>query len=112
MRQQHPALQFTLYLPPEQALLPAALEVAVYRIVQEAVTNVVRHAQATTCVVRLTVFGGGIAEETTEKARLVLEIIDNGTGIAANQLSDVGLHSMHERSVVLLAFIPVVLKCC
>ena len=40
-------------LPP----LPAAVEVAAYRIVTEAVTNVVRHAGATRCDVRVAVDG-------------------------------------------------------
>jgi two-component system, NarL family, sensor kinase len=67
--------------------LPAAVEVAVYRITQEALTNVVRHARARTCVVRLVV-----DEDVT------LEIVDDGAGIPAERSAGVGLTSMHERA--------------
>src|SRR5207244_7654208 len=49
--------------------LPAAVEVACYRIVQEALTNVVRHAHAHTCVVRLVC-----------REQVTIEIIDDGQG--------------------------------
>jgi signal transduction histidine kinase len=67
--------------------LPAAVEVAVYRITQEALTNVARHARARTCVVRLTVDGG-----------MGLEIVDDGVGIPKARSAGVGLSSMHERA--------------
>lgn len=70
-------------LPP----LPAAVEVAAYLIVQEALTNVVRHAQARQCEVRLTVEGD-----------LHLEIEDDGVGLPASRHAGVGLHSMNERA--------------
>jgi signal transduction histidine kinase len=70
-------------LPP----LPAAVEVALYRIAQEAMTNVARHAQASRCVVALAV------GET-----LALEITDNGVGIPPDQRAGVGLNSMRERT--------------
>ena len=41
--------------PDDLAPLPAAVEVAVYRITQEALTNVVRHARMKSCLVRLEV---------------------------------------------------------
>ena len=41
--------------PSPPPALPAAVEVATYRIVVEALTNVVRHAQARACYVRLEV---------------------------------------------------------
>ncbi len=70
-------------LPP----LPAAVEVAVYRIVQEALANVVHHAQARTCSVRL-VLGD----------HLVVEIADDGRGLPAVPHAGVGLTSMRERA--------------
>jgi signal transduction histidine kinase len=67
--------------------LPAAFEVAVYRIAQEALTNVARHAAAESCVVRLAVEGD-----------VKLEIIDDGVGIPAGRNAGVGLSSMRERA--------------
>lgn len=90
---QHGMPQIRLYLPTLTTPLPAAVEVAAYRIFQEALNNVVRHAQASICEVRLEIKTDGTAE-----AYLVLEVIDNGIGIPADRLSGVGLHSMRERS--------------
>jgi signal transduction histidine kinase len=73
-------------LPP----LPAAVEVAAYRIAQEAMTNVARHARAQNCIIRLSL--GEAAEE------LRLEISDDGRGIGEVHERGVGLHSMRERA--------------
>jgi signal transduction histidine kinase len=73
-------------LPP----LPAAVEVACYRIAQEALTNVIRHAHARTCTVRLTL-----------GERLSLEITDDGIGLPASFRAGVGLSSMRERAIEL-----------
>jgi signal transduction histidine kinase len=70
-------------LPP----LPAAVEVATYRIVQEALTNVLKHANARRCVVRL-----GLADE------FCVEILDDGIGIPEYQSWGIGLTSMCERA--------------
>ncbi len=67
--------------------LPAAVEVAVYRITQEALTNVARHARARNCVVRLVV-----------NEDVALEIVDDGVGIPEVRSAGVGLSSMHERA--------------
>jgi signal transduction histidine kinase len=76
---------------PEEDLPPlsAAVEVAAYRIVQEALTNVTRHARARTCVVRL-----GAAEA----GWLTVEVEDDGEGLARPTRRGVGLLSMRERA--------------
>lgn len=67
--------------------LPAATEVAVYRIVEEALTNIGRHADAR--AVRVTLAIG-------EDVRLAIE--DDGRGIPARYAPGVGVHSMRERT--------------
>jgi two-component system, NarL family, sensor kinase len=70
--------------------LPAAVEVAAYRIATEAVSNAIRHAEAAQCTVRLTVDGS-----------LRLEISDDGRGLPATIPSGLGLRSMAERAAEL-----------
>lgn len=70
--------------------LPAAVEVAAYRIALEAMTNVVRHAHATRCTVRLSL-----------NDVLHLEITDDGVGFADSSVAGVGLASMRERAAEL-----------
>ena len=67
--------------------LPAAVEVAAYRIVSEALTNVARHAGARSCTVSL----------TTRPADLEVEVRDDGRGIAEDVVAGVGLRSLRER---------------
>jgi signal transduction histidine kinase len=70
--------------------LPAAVETAAFRIVEEALTNVMRHARARTCEVRL----------RRERA-LVIEVTDDGLGIPVDAPAGVGLGSMRERATEL-----------
>jgi len=80
-------LRVTVETPEDLPGLPAAAEVAVYRITQEALTNVVRHARTKSCVVRLAV-----------NEDVALEIVDDSVGIPAERGAGVGLSSMHERA--------------
>jgi signal transduction histidine kinase len=82
----HISLEAPEYLPP----LSAAVEVAIYRIAQEALTNVVRHSSASRCAVRL-----ALVEQTSS---LDLTIEDNGRGLAPAGSAGVGLASMRERA--------------
>jgi signal transduction histidine kinase len=81
-------LTLTVEVDQELPALPAAIEVAAYRIALEAVTNVVRHARATTCRVRFSCM------DTT----LSIEIEDDGTGILEPRRIGTGLDSMSERA--------------
>ena len=68
--------------------------VALYRIVQEALTNIVKHANATQVKVQMTVTGD----------KLILQISDNGVGIKENYKSkpeSYGLIGMQERAFLL-----------
>jgi signal transduction histidine kinase len=84
-------LQVTLAAPDQLPALPAAVEVAAYRIAQEAVANVARHAHARCCTVRLALEG----------TALVVEVTDDGAGIATAPPAGVGLRSMRERAAEL-----------
>ena len=74
------------YLPE----LSAAVEVAIYRITQEALTNVVRHAHARHCNIRL--------DLVEPPEWLTLAIQDDGSGLAPLHGVGVGLVSMRERA--------------
>lgn len=67
--------------------LPAAVEVAMFRIANEALTNVVRHAQASSCSVQVRI-GSDIA----------LVVVDDGRGLGPADPNGLGLTSMRERA--------------
>lgn len=73
-------------LPP----LPAAVEVAAYRIALEALTNVARHARARHCTVCLALDDA-----------LQLEVRDDGVGLPSDTRAGVGLASMRKRAAEL-----------
>jgi len=71
------------------------LNTAFFRIFQEALTNVIRHAKATRVEVRLAETGGG---------EVVLEVKDNGRGISEKEINNtksIGLLGIHERAALL-----------
>lgn len=79
--------------PDDLPQLPAAIEVATYRIAQEALTNVIKHAHARACHLRLAV--------DEPAGMLLLEVQDDGQGIAPDHRMGVGLLSMRERATEL-----------
>jgi len=83
-----PGLQITLHLPAVRPTLSAATEVALYRIAQEALTNVSRHAHAHTAAVSL----------HGEDSQLVFTICDDGVGMSGAGGAGLGLYSMRERA--------------
>jgi signal transduction histidine kinase len=91
LRFKEKGLQVTFEAPETLPTLPAAVEVAAYRIAQEALHNAARHAAARTCAVRLDV----------DAEWLVVEVVDDGAGIPEGRRSGVGLQSMRERAAEL-----------
>ena len=85
---QHQGLEVTSDSPSSLPPLPAAVEVAVYRITQEALTNVARHARAQRCLLRLAL----------DAEAVQLTISDDGQGIPTDHHIGIGLHAMHERA--------------
>jgi two-component system sensor histidine kinase UhpB len=87
VRSQVPAIDVTFEIDPALDAIDAVVSQTVYRVMQEGITNVMRHAQAT---------------EMSLKARLpdgkvVVEISDNGIGMPANVVMGRGLTGMRER---------------
>ncbi|MDW5330078.1 sensor histidine kinase [Plantactinospora sp. KLBMP9567] len=85
-----PALAVRLHVEGNLQGLPAAIEVAAYRIVAEALNNVTRHSQASTCRVNV-----------HRDRALTVEIVDDGVGLGPRRPGGVGLDSMRERATEL-----------
>ncbi|WP_078622089.1 histidine kinase [Streptomyces sp. NRRL S-244] len=77
----------------ERRPLPSDIELAAFRIVQEALTNVVRHARADRCRVEIA-YG---------RDELALEVTDDGRGLpeGASPGAGFGLTGMRERTALL-----------
>ncbi|MDP4116338.1 MAG: PAS domain S-box protein, partial [Bacteroidota bacterium] len=81
-------------LPKEDIILDQEKATAVFRIFQESLTNIARHAEASNVVVKLIQIGNN----------LELEVSDNGKGITPKQIQDsksLGLLGMKERALIL-----------
>jgi two-component system NarL family sensor kinase len=85
--QQEGSLAVEIDAPAEVDDLPAAVEVAAYRIAAEAINNAARHANASRCRVRLS------AGDSLE-----VEVVDDGLGWPEGARAGVGLASMRERA--------------
>jgi PAS domain S-box-containing protein len=80
-------------LPKEEPFLDKEKSTALFRIFQETLTNVARHANADKVFISLKKF----------KENLILEIKDNGKGITVNQINDprsLGILGMKERALL------------
>jgi signal transduction histidine kinase len=83
------AVRVRLDVPAEVPMLPAAVEVAAYRIATEALTNVARHSRADSAVLRLRCDGS-----------LEVSVTDDGP-VLGPWLPGVGLRAMRDRAVEL-----------
>ena len=92
--QKRHAIQIELQIEARRFQMSQTMELSVYRIIQEALNNVVRHANARNALIRLRQIGGN----------LVIAIEDDGQGASSAQLRKIGsygLASMQERVAAL-----------
>ncbi|SCL21295.1 Signal transduction histidine kinase [Micromonospora rhizosphaerae] len=83
----------TVEVSGERRQLPVAVDLAAYRVVQEALTNVLRHAGPATATVRLRYAPGEVAVEVTDTGR--------GPVAGPGQAGGYGLAGMRERVTAL-----------
>jgi signal transduction histidine kinase len=89
LRLSSPTLQIRSKCPEKLPALPAAVDVAAYRIIAEALANLIRHAQASEAIVEI----------TTDLTTVSLDVVDNGIGLPPRpRLDGIGLASIRERA--------------
>jgi two-component system sensor histidine kinase UhpB len=86
---EHADTAIRMDLPDRLEPLPPDVELAVYRIAQEGVSNALRHAGARRIDLRLLQAGEG----------LLLEIVDDGRGLAPGDAEGPGIRGMRERAL-------------
>lgn len=92
---QNPDVKFKLNLSADLDALGETLNINLYRLVQESVTNALRHAQASTIDISL---------KQDKKGHLVLKVADDGVGMNicnVDQTKHFGLLGMRERAQAL-----------
>jgi two-component system, NarL family, sensor histidine kinase UhpB len=90
----HPEIAIAVQLSPAVGRLGEVAELTAYRVVQEAITNVVRHAQATKVVVAIEPL---VATNEHDRGSIVIRVGDNGHGLDAGHGLGFGLVGMRER---------------
>jgi len=86
-RVQAPQLEFTAMVDPQLNSIDGVLSQTIYRVVQEGVTNVLRHAKASRTDVRAAI----------DKSEVAIEISDDGVGFPPDNVFGRGLTGMRER---------------
>ncbi|MBR0851936.1 HAMP domain-containing protein [Bradyrhizobium diazoefficiens] len=86
-RRQAPHIGLTATIDPALNAIEGPLAQTIYRVIQEALTNVLRHAGASSAHVQAVIVGEALA----------VEISDDGGGFPAENVFGRGLTGMHER---------------
>lgn len=87
-------VRLDLHLPSDESRIPAPLHVPLFRMLQEALNNIAKHAQATHIQIAL----------ETESRAVVLRVKDDGVGMTVERLQNSqthGLLGMRERAAYL-----------
>ncbi len=97
LEEQAPRVRLRSSLPATLPALGAEEELAIYRIVQEALTNAIRHAGAGEVALAVAVEG--------ERVRVA--VTDDGVGIPQRDAEDAGIRGMRERALAIGATLAI-----
>jgi two-component system sensor histidine kinase UhpB len=90
-------LEVVEHIAPDLPVLTPEIELVVYRVAQEALTNVARHSGGDHAELRL----------DSEDGRLILTVRDQGRGLPADLVPGTGMRGMRERATLIGAMLDV-----
>jgi two-component system sensor histidine kinase UhpB len=92
-RQRYPGIHFQLQLPPDEASFGALIDITIYRIVQESLSNAVRHGNPAKISVSVT----SAPAEASGSEHVNVEVANDGREVDKSAGFGFGLAGMHER---------------
>jgi two-component system, NarL family, sensor histidine kinase UhpB len=92
-RQRHPKIRFELSIPPDGASFGALLDITIYRIVQESLSNAVRHGDPA----EISVSVAAMPADGPEPDRVTVEVTNDGHEMDKTAGFGFGLTGMQER---------------
>ncbi len=96
-REAHPGVVINTSISPSLGARDETAELTIYRIIQEALTNVFRHAGATRVDITVEPVAPGTATAPVESDAVLVNIRDNGAGLPADHKQGFGMIGMRER---------------
>jgi len=98
-RETHPGVEIKTSISPSLGARGETAELTIYRIIQEALTNVFRHARATR--VDISVEPAAARTGAVEPEAIMVSVRDNGAGLPADHRQGFGMIGMRERVLAL-----------
>ncbi len=92
-QRRHPGIHFKVSLPPDAASFGALIDITIYRIVQESLSNAVRHGDPAEILVSVT----SVPADGPEPDRVTIEVTNDGHGMDKTAGFGFGLTGMQER---------------
>ena len=97
-QESHPGVVIEMMVSPAVGATGETAELTIYRIIQEALTNVFRHARATRVDIAVEPAGAGPTQSAALEAEAIkVSVRDNGAGLPTDHKQGFGMIGMHER---------------
>src|SRR6185437_13611952 len=96
-RESHPGVVIEMIVSPSVGGTGETAELTIYRIIQEALTNVFRHTRATRVDIAVEPATSGPATSAFDAEAVMVSVRDNGTGLPTDHKQGFGMIGMHER---------------